>query len=174
MDAQVTRQFACGSCRKKWWKDVCGLNPVCECYSCGSILKAIPRDKEYGVGLHECGCGHVFHGRTKAGVPSPCYQCGENCYPKIIPNKAGVNKKSKNVHKCVTCGGRGDCIHFNEIIHTSQVVEHASDDEEDEDNYEPDDGDDDEDGYDYNEYYDEYDSEGQHQDEEDPFDYLIY
>lgn len=184
MDAKETRQFACGGCKKKWWKEVSALNPVCKCYTCGDVLKAIPRDKEYGVGLHECGCGHVFHGRTRVGVPSPCYKCGEDCLPKIIPNKAGVNKKSDNVHKCATCGGRGDCVQFNEIIHTSTVVGHASVDDDD---YGPDEGDNGEDWFDNDDYvpYDDVEDgcdydEDYHgfedwyeDDEEDPSDYWI-
>ena len=182
MDAMATRQFACGTCRKKWWKEVSAINPTCECYSCSSVLNAIPRDKEYGVGLHECECGHVFHGRTRAGVTSPCYKCGQDCLPKIIPNKAGVNKRSDNVHKCATCGGRGDCVHFHEIIHTSKVVGHSPVDD-DADDGDGDDGDfeddDDEDGYDgyddygeYGHHSDEY--EGLSEEEEDPLDFCLY
>ena len=198
MDAMVTRQFACGKCRKKWWKEVSAMNPTCECYTCSSVLAAIPRDKEYGVGLHECECGHVFHGRTRAGVTSPCYKCDQNCLPKIIPNKAGVSKKSDNVHECATCGGRGDCVHFHEIIHTSKVVVvghvdvddgdgDGDDDDGDWDDYYE--GDDDEDGYDgyddygeyghysdedyeYGHHTDEY--EGLSEEEEDPLDYCFY
>ena len=196
MDAMVTRQFACGTCRKKWWKEVSAMNPNCECYTCSSVLAAIPRDKEYGVGLHECECGHVFHGRTRAGATNPCYKCGQDCLPKIIPNEAGVSKKSDNIHRCATCGGRGDCVHFNEIMHTSKVVVVGRVDDGDgygdgndgdwDDYYE---GDDDEDGYDgyddygeyghhsdedyeYGHHTDEY--EGLSEEEEDPLDYCFY
>ena len=119
----VFRQFACGTCQKMWWKTVPQHNHLCYCIGrCRQWLKPIPRRKEYGIGEHICECGNEFHGRTQASVKSPCFRCGESCLPSIIPGKLVLRRKSRHTHKCESCNGQGDCIHFQRIIYTSEAV----------------------------------------------------
>ena len=117
------RQFACGACEEMWWATVPQHYHLCYCIGrCGQRLRPIPRRKEYGIGEHICECGHVFHGRTQATVSSPCFKCDRNCLPHIIPDKLELQRRSRHTHNCDLCKGRGGCINFQRIIHTSEVV----------------------------------------------------
>ena len=118
------RQFACEKCQKSWWDDVPARKPVSRCKRCRQKYDALARDKEFGVGIHKCDCGHKFSGRTSYGVTSPCYKCEAHVLPKIIPNRDDIKKRTNRKHNCKECGGKGLCKNKNPVVHASS--EHES------------------------------------------------
>ena len=158
--------FVCGVCRKKWWRN----GDCSRCSGCHQVLSALPRDKEYGVGVHNCHCGKQFYSRTRANVKSRCYECNALCLPRIVPNKETSNRKSENTHSCKMCNGKGNCPNFNPIVFTSTTVKHVGDvkknfyyDQDKE--YDVDDYDEPDDDY-VDDYYDECDDDCDNQDYE--------
>ena len=118
------RQFACSSCDKSWWEDVLVQKPVSRCRRCRKKYDALARDKEFGVGEHKCKCGHSFTGWTSYGVTSPCFKCGADVLPKILPNRGDIKKTTNRRHKCEACDGKGKCPNKKAVVNASP--EHES------------------------------------------------
>ena len=119
------RQFSCASCRKNWWRVVPVRKPVSRCSTCNTKYNALPRDKEFGIGHHQCECGHTFPGFTSYGVTSPCYRCGrEVLYEYFLTDRNNIKRKTNNDHKCSECNGMGGCPNKSAIVNASS--EHVS------------------------------------------------
>ena len=123
-DVVECRQFACEKCNKSWWEDVPARKPVSRCKKCRQKYDALARDKEFGVGEHQCDCGRKFTGMTSYGKTSPCYKCNADVLPKIIPNRGDIKKRTNRRHNCEECHGKGQCRNKKTVVHASS--EHES------------------------------------------------
>ena len=119
-EVMAMRQFACGKCQTNWWREVPAKKPVSKCKRCYQKYDALPREKEFGIGVHKCACGHSFTGWTSYGTKSPCYKCGAEVLPEIQPKKNTIKKKTHRRHKCEACNGVGDCPNKKPLVHVSE------------------------------------------------------
>jgi hypothetical protein len=114
------RQFACQTCQKSWWQEVPARKPVAKCHRCKTKYDALPREEEFGIGHHECECGHTFHGFTRYGVKSPCFKCGREVLSKyFLTDRSDIKKKTHRRHKCELCNGREDCPNKKPLVNVS-------------------------------------------------------
>jgi len=130
------RQFACQPCDQPWWKRVPANKQVSKCPVCRQKFEALPRDKEWGIGVFSCpGCNSQFHGWIQMGHYSTCNRCKMHVFPsRILPPNERSNepRRRQNVHSCECCeAGNGICAHPQarrregfRVLHPSNV--HAS------------------------------------------------
>ena len=114
------RQFSCAYCGENWWRAVPARKPVSRCSTCNTKYNALRREEEFGIGHHECKCGHTFRGFTRYGVTSPCYRCRREVLCEyFVTDRDGIKRKTGNYHKCSECYGMGNCPNKMAIVNAS-------------------------------------------------------
>ncbi|XP_055872011.1 shiftless antiviral inhibitor of ribosomal frameshifting protein homolog [Biomphalaria glabrata] len=108
------RLFACMTCNRSWWKKVPYRKEVSKCKVCLIRYEAIPKDKEWGVGIFHCqtaGCGKQFRGWAIMGMTqSRCHQCHVPVTVSTILShkKSERTWKARDTHECngINCYNR--------------------------------------------------------------------
>ncbi|KAH9488590.1 hypothetical protein Btru_061702 [Bulinus truncatus] len=100
------RQFACMTCNRSWWKKVPFRKEVSRCKVCLVRYDAIPKNREWGIGIFRCpngNCGKEFRGWAIMGMTqSRCYGCQTPAPVSRIlsPKKSERTWKTKDTHQC--------------------------------------------------------------------------
>ncbi|XP_055872021.1 shiftless antiviral inhibitor of ribosomal frameshifting protein homolog isoform X1 [Biomphalaria glabrata] len=100
------RLFACVTCNRSWWKKVPYRKEVSRCKKCLVRYDAIPKEREWGIGVFHCSrtpnC-RTFKGWAVMGMTeSICYICKTPVAVSEIlsPKKSERAPSSKDTHQC--------------------------------------------------------------------------